>query len=129
MPCLHSYHFLSDGEYLFLHATQASGDIPVGVFPHNAYQVQAMLHITAHLTGLKPKGVKHHVHDAHIYQNQVQEVERLQLLGSKDQSISLTFSSDFSAETLFSGDFSDIHSWVQTSEFKTHPALKIKVDS
>lgn len=128
MPCLHSYHYLSDGETLHMHATQASGDMPVGVFPHNAYQVQFMLLLTAHLTGLKPGTAIHHIHDAHIYTNQVTEVKRMLARDSFDERIEVTIQ-DFDISELHVDNLSYIRNWVKTSEFATHPAISMKVDS
>ena len=128
MPCLHSYHFLSDGEYLTLHATQASGDMPVGVFPHNVYQVQFMLLLTAKLTGLKPLNAVHHIHDAHIYTNQLEAVEEMMGRDPLDQKINLEFA-DFHYSDLVFEKLSPVSEWVKTSSFETHDAIKMNVDS
>ena len=128
MPCLHSYHFLSDGEFLYLHATQASGDMPIGVIPHNAYQVQFMLLLTAYLTDLKPAKVVHQIHDAHIYENQLEAVEKMLEREPLEQRIDVKFNNlrilNFKPEWI-----PQINMWVKTGDFRTHPAIKIKVDS
>lgn len=130
MPCLHSYHFLSDGESLTLHATQASGDVPVGVFPHNAYQVQFMLLLVAHLTGLKPKKVIHHVHDAHIYENQMFEVKAMLGRDSiENERIPIHFDMAMHVSRFNPMNITKIRRWVTTEEFQTHPPLKMNVDS
>ena len=127
MPCLHSYHFLSDGESLFLHATQASADIPVGVFPHNVYQVQFMLLFTAKLTGLKPVMATHHIHDAHIYMNQMAEVEIMQKRDSSDHRIDVGMHMEL--DELKSHNVYNIRNRFFTSDFSTQGPLKMKVDS
>lgn len=129
MPCLHSYHFLSDGSSLWVHATQASADLPVGVFPHNVYQVQFMLLLTAYLTGLKPAVAKHHIHDAHIYTNQLDEVKEMLSRTSLHRTIKLSFDDLFTLSELRNQQFQDIPELVTTSKFITHPPIIMKVDS
>jgi len=130
MPCLHSYHFLSDGESISLHATQGSGDIPIGVFPHNSYQVQFMLLLVAKLTGLKPSQVTHNVHDVHIYENQLIQVDQLLKRKATMSETGLTFHHDLTLENLLDKClFEDIKDMFKVGPFPTYPELKIEVDS
>lgn len=128
MPCLHSYHFLSDGVGLWLHATQASGDLPVGVFPHNAYQVQFMLLLTAYFTGLKPMSVKHHIHDAHIYTNQVKDVETMLKRKGSDTHVPIDFG-DLLVEYLHPYNFNNLMKFIDIPVCAMHDPIKMEVDS
>lgn len=49
---------------------QRSGDFPLGV-PFNMCQYAVLIHLIAHVTGLKPGLFTHVINNAHIYENQV----------------------------------------------------------
>ncbi len=127
MPCLHSFHFLSDGKSLHLHATQASGDLLIGVIPHNLYQSQFLLALTAKLTGLKVGDVHHNVHDLHIYTNQLEQATELEKrYASNTEEIYTPYSfldgyGDFETKSI-----KDI---IQVADFKSDQPLSIPVDS
>ena len=61
---------------LHLHMFQRSGDVPVGV-PSNMVQYAALTLMLEHLTGIEA-GVYHHtISDAHVYEDQVPQVQEL----------------------------------------------------
>ena len=129
MPCLHSFHFLSDGETLHLHATQASGDLAIGVIPHNAYQCQFLLMLTAKLTELKVGKVHHKVHDIHYYENQTEMMDELLNrntldLSERNHNTNYEFLDGCGAITL-----RPIEDIIHIEPFETLSALDIPVDS
>lgn len=76
-PCHGWLHFDIDSENrLTLHHRQRSGDILVGV-PLNMIQYFSLLLAVAHVLKLTPYEYVHHIVDAHIYSNQVEEAHEL----------------------------------------------------
>jgi thymidylate synthase len=81
-PCHGWIHFMVDPEGgLTLLMFQRSGDMPVGV-PSNHVQYFALLLAVAQVLDLRPKEFVHMVSDAHIYVNQVPQVE--EMLGRRE---------------------------------------------
>lgn len=74
-PCHCLYQFWSDGENLSLKLYQRSADLPVGV-PFNLFEYSALLYMVATVVGMKPKDFIWTAGDAHIYLNQVDQVEK-----------------------------------------------------
>ena len=54
---------------------QRSGDIPLGV-PFNTTQYAVLTHVLAELCGLKVGILTHVINNAHIYENQIEGIER-----------------------------------------------------
>ena len=104
-PCLHSFHFLSDGQNLYLHASQASCDFGVGGIPHNSYQIQFLLLLTAHLTGLNPTYAYHHIHDVHLYENQLDAVKEIM----KNEQLVNEVTLNFKDVTMLDLDYVELH--------------------
>jgi thymidylate synthase len=55
---------------------QRSGDVPVGV-AGNLVQYSALLLMLAQVTGYRAKELVYYISDAHIYERQIPDVERL----------------------------------------------------
>ena len=70
-PCHLLYQFGIQGEYLDLTMYQRSCDLPLGV-PFNIVGYAWLLQMMAQITGLLPGTFHHFMHDAHIYDNQVE---------------------------------------------------------
>ena len=75
-PCHVMFQFSARGGYLHLHMYQRSCDVPIGV-PFNILGYAAILAMVAKLTNLKRGTFIHTMHDAHIYVNQVEGVEKI----------------------------------------------------
>ncbi len=58
---------------LYLRMDQRSGDFPIGV-PSNMIQYAALTMMIAHITGYEPYTYIHAVHNAQIYENQVEQM-------------------------------------------------------
>ncbi len=76
--CMHTHTFsILDGE-LYLTSYQRSCDVPLGlVFNH--LQVAWFLMVMAQITGLKPAKAFHKIINAHIYENQLNLIQDVQL--------------------------------------------------
>ena len=59
---------------LWLQVYQRSGDLFLGV-PFNLFSYSALVHMMAHLTGLRPGGLVHVLGDAHIYETHADAVQ------------------------------------------------------
>lgn len=70
-PCLHSFQFSLLNGTLYLHATQRSCDVPLGLVA-NMQQCYWFLKVMAQITGHKAGKVFHKIVNAHIYENQVE---------------------------------------------------------
>jgi thymidylate synthase len=75
-PCHGWIHLRIIDNKLTLHMFQRSGDFPVGV-PSNMVQYAALLMMIAHATGTEPYEFVHSFSDAHIYVDQIPNVEEL----------------------------------------------------
>ena len=74
-PChvLGQWYVEGDDE-LWLQVYQRSGDLFLGV-PFNLFSYSALVHMMAHLTGLRPGGLVHVLGDAHIYETHADVVQ------------------------------------------------------
>lgn len=75
-PCHGWIHLRIIDNKLTLHMFQRSGDFPVGV-PSNMVQYAALLMMIAHVTKTEPYEFVHSFSDAHIYVDQIPNVEEL----------------------------------------------------
>jgi thymidylate synthase len=75
-PCHGWVHVRVLAGALHLHMFQRSGDVPVGV-PSNMIQYAALLLMLEQVTGLPAHTYYHTISDAHIYEDQVEQVGRL----------------------------------------------------
>ncbi len=75
-PCHGDIQVTILGEYLDLTMTQRSGDFPVGV-PADIAMYAALAPQLAQVTGFKARRLLYRVVDAHIYENQLEEVQKM----------------------------------------------------
>lgn len=77
-PCMHTHTFSLMGEQLYLTSYQRSDDLPLG-HGFNQVQVGWLLMIMARITGNQPARAFHKIVNAHIYENQLDQVKNIQL--------------------------------------------------
>ena len=75
-PCLPFLQFHHAQGDLGLTVIQRSADVPIGV-PFNIAEYALFLRMTAHVNGMRPALLDHHLVDAHIYLDQVPHMEEL----------------------------------------------------
>lgn len=81
-PCAYETLWdVTDG-YLNCMLIQRSGDMGLGV-PFNTAQYAALVHMIAHVSGLKPGKFTHVINNAHIYENHVEALR--EQLARRDQ--------------------------------------------
>lgn len=82
-PCCFCTLWDVTGDRLNCMLIQRSGDVPLGV-PFNTTQYAVLVHLLAHVTGLKPGLFTHVINNAHIYTNQIEgineQLERYELI-------------------------------------------------
>ena len=66
--------YVEGNDELWLQVYQRSGDLFLGV-PFNLFSYSALVHMMAHLTGLRPGGLVHVLGDAHIYETHADAVQ------------------------------------------------------
>ncbi len=76
--CMHTHHFNLLGDDLYIESYQRSSDYALGQ-PFNHFQVAFLLMITAQITGKKPKRMRHHLSNVHLYEDQVDIFKNEQL--------------------------------------------------
>ncbi|WP_298442382.1 thymidylate synthase [uncultured Ferrimonas sp.] len=77
-PCMYSHHFSLLGDTLYLNSTQRSCDVPLGL-NFNMVQVYVLLALVAQITGHKPGKAYHKIVNAHIYEDQLELMQQVQL--------------------------------------------------
>ncbi len=77
-PCMHTHTFSLMGEDLYLTSYQRSDDLPLG-HGFNQVQVAWLLMIMAQITGKKAAKAFHKIVNAHIYEDQLDQVKNVQL--------------------------------------------------
>jgi thymidylate synthase len=77
-PCMHSHTFSLLGEHLYLTSYQRSDDLPLG-HGFNQVQVGWLLMIMAQITGKKAAKAYHKIVNAHIYEDQLDQMKDIQL--------------------------------------------------
>ena len=118
-PCHGWLHFRVMNGKLYLHMIQRSADVPIGV-PFNMIQYFGLLLAIAQVTGLEPAQYSHSFSDAHIYEDQMDDMETML------RREPLTFPMlkvDPGVTNLF--DFRPHH--FELEEYNPHPAMKIAV--
>lgn len=75
-PCHGWLHFRVINGRLDMQMHQRSADLPIGV-PSNMMQYAALLLMVSHVTGLRPGKYLHSFADAHIYEDQVENVREI----------------------------------------------------
>jgi thymidylate synthase len=120
-PCMHTHHFSLLGGKLYLNSIQRSCDVPLGL-NFNQVQVYVLLAIMAQITGHECGKAYHKIVNAHIYEDQLDLLQNVQL---KREPFTLPrFEINPDIKTL-----KDIETWVTTDDFKvldyqSHPAIQ-----
>ena len=107
-PCMHSHHFSLLGDTLHLTSYQRSCDVPLGL-TFNMVQVHTLLALMAQITGHKPGKAYHKIVNAHVYEDQVDQL-KAQVLRKPYAPPKLHINPDI--KTL-----DDIESWVNLADF------------
>jgi thymidylate synthase len=77
-PCMHTHTFSLVGDTLHLTSYQRSCDVPLGL-NFNQVQVFTFLALMAQITGKKPGVAYHKIVNAHIYEDQLELMQNVQL--------------------------------------------------
>jgi thymidylate synthase len=109
-PCMYSHHFSLLGDTLYLNSTQRSCDVPLGL-NFNMVQVYFLLAIMAQITGKKPGKAYHKLVNAHIYEDQLDLMQNIQLKRGPFDSPQLIINPDI--KTL-----EDLETWVTVDDFE-----------
>lgn len=75
-PCHGWVHVRVLEDQISLHMFQRSGDVPIGV-PSNMIQYAALTLMISHLTGYKARQYVHTISDAHIYEDQIDQIKEM----------------------------------------------------
>jgi thymidylate synthase len=118
-PCHGFMYFRVMDDKLHLVMSQRSGDVPVGV-PANMIQYAALLLAMSHVTGYSPGMYIHTITDAHIYNEQVENVKVM--LGRKPRKFPTVVLTD-PPDNIF--EFRREHFIL--SDYEPHPGMKIPV--
>lgn len=116
-PCHGWLHFRVINDKLHMRMDQRSADFPLGV-PSNMIQYAALLLMMCQVTGYEPGNYVHSFADAHIYENQIDDMR--ELVG-RSPKVFPTLHLDPSVSNLF--DFRVEH--FSLKEYFPHPAMKI----
>jgi thymidylate synthase len=78
VPCHGWFHIFVNPEngFMDMHHIQRSGDVPVGIVA-NIIQYAALLLMIAQVTGYTPRALHYTISDAHIYEKQLPDVDKL----------------------------------------------------
>lgn len=119
-PCMHTHTFSLLGDTLFLTSSQRSCDLPLGQ-NFNQIQVFTLLALMAQITGHKPGKAYHKIVNAHIYENQLEQMKDVQLKRTPFKAPKLHINPNI--KTL-----EDIETWVTVDDFSVegyeyHPAI------
>jgi len=74
--CMYEYQFSLLGDDLYVNSTQRSADTALGVAA-NIVQCHSMLHLMARITKKNPMRAFHRMVNCHIYENQMEAVEKM----------------------------------------------------
>ncbi|MDK1290165.1 thymidylate synthase [Pseudoalteromonas umbrosa] len=121
-PCMHTHNFALSNGTLYLESYQRSCDVPLGLAGANTTQVQVLLRLMAQITGHQAGRARHHITNAHIYDNQVELMRDVQLKRSPLPNPKIWINPDI--KTL-----EDVETWVTTDDFKlvnyqSHDAIR-----
>lgn len=119
--CMHTHTFSVMNGYLYLTSYQRSDDLPLG-HGFNQIQVAWLLMIIAQITGLKAGVAYHKIVNAHIYEDQYDQLVNVQLVREPLPLPKLKINPDI--KTL-----KDLETWVTLDDFELigyqhHPAIK-----
>ena len=116
-PCHGTQQYRVRNGKLDLLMWQRSGDFPLGI-PSNMAQYTAMLLMVARATGLEPGTYIHQFGDAHIYENQI---EQMQVLVEREPKRLPTLTLSPDANDFFSTTIADF----ELTDYEPHPPMKI----
>lgn len=119
--CMHTHTFSLLGDRLYLTSYQRSDDLPLG-HGFNQVQVGWLLMIMAQITGLKPAKAFHKIVNAHIYEDQIDQIRDIQLKREPFPLPTLKINPAIK-------EFKDIETWVTVDDFELenyqhHPPIK-----
>lgn len=120
-PCMHTHNFSLLGDTLYLNSFQRSCDVPLGL-NFNQVQVFALLALMAQITGKKAGTAYHKIVNAHIYEDQLELMQEVQLKRQPFPSPQLHINPDIKS-------LKDIETWVTMDDFEVtgyehHAAIK-----
>jgi len=120
-PCMHTHTFSLLGDTLHLTSYQRSCDVPLGL-NFNQVQVFAFLALMAQITGKKPGMAYHKIVNAHIYEDQLQLMQDVQLKREPFPSPQLKINPKIQS-------LEDLETWVTMDDFEVvgyqcHDAIK-----
>ena len=114
-PCMYSHHFSLLNDTLYLNSTQRSCDVPLGL-NFNMIQVYVFLELMAQITGHQAGQAYHKIVNAHIYEDQLEQMRDIQLKRNPFPSPKLLINPEI--KTL-----EDIETWVTLDDFKVENYL------
>lgn len=120
-PCMYSHHFSLLGDTLYLNSTQRSCDVPLGL-NFNMVQVYFLLAIVAQITGHKAGKAYHKIVNAHIYEDQLELMQSVQLKREPLQAPIFKINPEIKS-------LEDLEIWVTMDDFEvigyeSHEAIK-----
>lgn len=119
--CMHTHTFSILEDKLYLTSYQRSDDLPLG-HGFNQIQVGWLLLIMAQITGLKPATAFHKIVNVHIYEDQLEQLQTIQLQRQPYPLPRLKINPEIKS-------LADLETWVTTDDFELvdyqcHPAIK-----
>ncbi|AWX14052.1 thymidylate synthase [Mergibacter septicus] len=120
-PCMHTHTFSLLNDTLYLTSYQRSCDVPLGL-NFNQLQVYTLLALIAQITGKKAGQAYHKIVNAHIYEDQLDLMQHVQLKREPLPLPTLEINPDIKS-------LEHLETWVTTDDFKvhnyqSHPAIK-----
>ncbi|GIU16177.1 thymidylate synthase [Shewanella sp. c952] len=109
-PCMHTHNFSLLGDTLHLTSFQRSCDVPLGL-NFNQVQVFTLLALIAQITGHKAGTAYHKIVNAHIYEDQLELMQNVQLKRSPFPSPQLSINPDIKS-------LEDLETWVTMDDFE-----------
>ena len=118
--CMHTHTFSILGEKLYLTSYQRSDDLPLG-HGFNQIQVGWLLMVMAQITNLKPAKAFHKIVNVHIYEDQLEKLQNMQLTREPYPAPKLKINPEI--KTL-----EDLETWVTADDFELinyqhHPGI------
>ncbi|WP_110456605.1 thymidylate synthase [Shewanella algidipiscicola] len=109
-PCMHTHNFSLLGDTLYLNSFQRSCDVPLGL-NFNQVQVFTLLALVAQITGHKAGVAYHKIVNAHIYEDQLELMQTVQLKREPLASPQLIINPDIKS-------LHDLETWVTMDDFE-----------
>ena len=109
-PCMHTHTFSLLGDTLYLTSYQRSCDVPLGL-NFNQVQVFAFLALMAQITGKKAGKAYHKIVNAHIYEDQLELMQDVQLKREPFPSPQLKINPKIQS-------LQDLETWVTMDDFE-----------